>query len=1096
MSASVRDLCVSCSKIIKNCHKNISCKICKGYVHKKCTKLKRKELARMDSNEWMCHKCKNDTSNIPLSDDNGSDIDESINVREVDFEKYDNMIFNPLRYQHTSKELNDEIQDTYQSPQCSYITPDQFNTLFPSTDDNFSILNVNIRSLSKNFDKLRECMKSVDHDFSIIAVSETHLKQKPHEYFDIPGYKIEYMNRTGRDKGGVCMYISNKLKYKLRTDLCKANSNFESCFVEIENNNQKNIIAGTIYRAHTPIDNFVTDIDPIFQKIIAEKKINYVMGDFNIDLLKDDIHRPTHDYLDLIYSYSLIPTIFKPTRITETSATIIDNILTNNENTVNSAILVTDISDHLPTIITTDFKMKSKVTKHNYFYKRMHSNSNIEKLKESLSKVNWQSTLDNNDANDDYNKFTKTFTDIYDECIPLKKCTRNNRKEPRSPWITKCLLNSIRKKNKLYKEYLSCPNENRMQKFKTYRNKLHSLIRKAKRQYFFNKFEHSKNNMRQTWKTINHIIGRGKNKTPQSKFKTDNGENILNPQEISNEFNNFFVNIGPKLASNISNIGKDYHDYLHNPLQSSMFMKPIVEIEVNKIIDKFNQNKSSGHDNIGNFIVKRVASEIVKPLTMIFNLSISTGVVPDNLKIAKVVPIYKKGDAELLSNYRPVSVLPCFSKILERLVFNRCMSYIDKQNILNEKQFGFRKNHSTYMAIIELVDKINNAVEKNETTMGIFLDLSKAFDTIDHNILLYKLDYYGFRGIVHNWFENYLSNRKQFVYYNSSKSDLKNIVCGVPQGSILGPLLFILYINDIVNTSEMLEFVLFADDTTILYSHVDIVSQTHLINKELLEVSNWFRANKLSVNAPKTNCMVLGTPHMTSKYANESNTMNNDLQTVKIVLDNTELERVNKTKFLGVLIDENLTWKHHIDGISKTISRNIGIINKLKLFVPERVLHSLYCTLILPYVNYGILIWGNTSKMYLDKVLKLQKWAIRTISNSHYRSHTGPLFSRFNILNVFDTFRLELGVFMYKYNTNKLPICFDGYFVKRTDIHDYHTRNANDYCLTKNRKVFSDQSVRTFGPILWNSLHQNMKLSKSIKHFRNQFKNQLISTYE
>ena len=298
----------------------------------------------------------------------------------------------------------------------------------------------------------------------------------------------------------------------------------------------------------------------------------------------------------------------------------------------------------------------------------------------------------------------------------------------------------------------------------------------------------------------------------------------------------------------------------------------------------------------------------------------STGIVPDKLKIAKVIPIYKKSNADMFYNYRPVSLLPCFSKILERLVFDRCTDYIDANGILNDKQFGFRPKHSTYMAIAQLVDKINIAVEKHETTIGIFLDISKAFDTMDHNILLYKLEYYGFRGVVLEWFKNYLNNRKQYVFHYNCKSDLKDhIVCGVPQGSILGPLLFILYVNDIIYTSNVLDFILFADDTTILYSHKDISSKTNTINEELKEVSNWFKANKLSVNASKTNYMILGTPHMTSRKTSDNS---------NIVLNDTILE----TKFLGVLIDECLTWKNHIDCISKTISRNIGVMNKLTLF--------------------------------------------------------------------------------------------------------------------------------------------------------------------
>jgi hypothetical protein len=612
------------------------------------------------------------------------------------------------------------------------------------------------------------------------------------------------------------------------------------------------------------------------------------------------------------------------------------------------------------------------------------------------------------------------------------------------------------------------------------------LIRKAKRKYFFRKFEHNKNNMKQTWKTINNILGRGKSQRLQKKFKDEDGNIFCNPEDISNQFNNFFVNVGPKFASDIPNTHMKYYDYLDNPINSTMFMKPIVEKDIIKIIDTFKQNKSAGNDDIGNYIIKRVAIEVAKPLTNIFNLSISTGVVPEKLKIAKVIPLYKKQDAEVFSNYRPVSLLPCFSKILERIVFDKCMEYIDFNRILNDKQYGFRSNHSTYMAVLQVVDKINTAVENNETTIGIFLDLSKAFDTIDHNILLHKLEYYGFRGVVLEWFKSYLNNRKQFVSYNSCNSQLKDIICGVPQGSILGPLLFILYVNDITNSTSVLDFTLFADDTTILYSHKDIASKMNIINAELDKVSNWFKANKLSVNASKTNYMIMGTSHMTSAEK---------LQNINVLLDDTTLERVEYTKFLGILIDENLTWKNHINCISKTLSRNIGIMNKLKVYVPERILHSLYCTFILPYLNYGILIWGDTCKTYLDKHIKLQKWAVRIISNSHFRSHTKPLFVRHNVLNVEDMYSLELGVFMFKYSINELPQTFHNYFSKRSDIHDYQTRHKNDLNLSNNKKAFSDHSIRSNGPILWNSLQKNLKRPIPTKLFRKKFKDQLISKY-
>ena len=1071
-------------------------------------KLKQRELKTLKIEEWVCGKCQNDSyETFETQHDDVENLNANAHVTDINFDKYNKMVFNPLRYESISKESKVSDDNHYNNIdiECEYVTFDQLSQSISNEQADFTLLNLNIRSANKNLDQLRNCLKSINHNFTIIGLTETQLKDIPHGQLHLQGYKLEYMNRVGRKSGGICLYIRDDIEYKLRPELCKANCNFESCFIEVINSKCRNIIVGGIYRSHSPIDNFNTDLEQILQTLSKENKDYYLLGDFNIDLLKDGTDRPTSDFLDLIYSYHLVPTILKPTRITETSATLIDNILTNYNNNMKTGILVTDITDHFPTVFYKNLNViKQPKVDTKYTYKRNHSEENVNWFKQKLSCVHWNEILDGIDASSDYDKFISKFVELYDECIPLKKITANRKTCPQQPWMTKGLLKSINMKNNLYKKYLSSPTGENLSKFKTYRNKLNTLIRKGKREYYHNKFESTKSNIRQTWKTINEIIGRNKAKNHQNAFKTDSGNIVTEPGNIADCFNNFFVEIGPNLASNIQHSGKDFYEYLDEPTQKSLFMKPVVADEVLKIISKFDQNKSPGHDGIGNLIVKKVAQSISKPLAEIINLSLSTGSVPEKMKIAKVIPIYKKDNAEIFSNYRPVSVLPCFSKILERLVFNRCINYINKYNLLNEKQFGFRPNHSTYMAIIELVDKVANAVEKNETTIGIFLDLSKAFDTINHDILLYKLEHYGFRGIVLDWFKSYLHNRKQFVRYKMHDSNKKVIKCGVPQGSILGPLLFILYINDIVNTTSLLELILFADDTTLLFSHPDIASKNCIINNELQEICNWFQANKLSVNAKKTNYMVLGTCQSTSKIidANQDTDSTHDSQPTSskakldIKLDGVSLNRVSSTKFLGVIIDENLTWKNHIDAISKTISRNIGMMTKLKHFVPENILYTLYCTLVLPYINYGILIWGNTCTTYLEKILKLQKWAIRTVTNSHYRSHTGPLFSKYNALTSTDTFKLNLGIFMYKHHTNQLPNIFSSYFVKHSQKHNYQTRNAQDYSINNNKKVFSDRAIRNCGPMFWNTLDSKMKNCKTTKHFKNVLKASLIKNYK
>ena len=313
------------------------------------------------------------------------------------------------------------------------------------------------------------------------------------------------------------------------------------------------------------------------------------------------------------------------------------------------------------------------------------------------------------------------------------------------------------------------------------------------------------------------------------------------------------MNIGPKLAKNITNNPeKTFDKYLTNNYKDSMFLDPITENEVETEIANMSINKSPGHDDICSRIIKTTGKEISKPLTHIFNLTFGSGIIPDKLKIALVTPIFKANENNKFENYRPISVLTCFSKLLERLMYKRLIKYVEKNKILSKHQYGFRKNRSTELAVIELVDKITKAIDKGEYTIGIFLDLSKAFDTINHKILIKTLEHYGIRGICLKWFENYLENRKQIVKYNQVKSKEMIITSGVPQGSILGPLLFLLYINDIQNCSKIISIILFADDTNIFYSNSCLKTLNKIIQLEIDKIADWLNVNKLSINTTKT----------------------------------------------------------------------------------------------------------------------------------------------------------------------------------------------------------------------------------------------------
>ena len=398
---------------------------------------------------------------------------------------------------------------------------------------------------------------------------------------------------------------------------------------------------------------------------------------------------------------------------------------------------------------------------------------------------------------------------------------------------------------------------------------------------------------------------------------------------------------------------------------------PTNEEKVLSIIHFLKIGKSPGCDTISNSLVKNLAVEIVQPLVHIFNLSLTNGIVPREMKVAKVVPIFKKGDPKLLTNYRPISLLTSFSKILEKLIYVRTVKFLNSSKIFSNFQFGFREKHTTTHAILHFINKVSHAMDNHMHTLmhtlGIFLDYSKAFDTVDHKILLCKLSHYGVRGAALDWFRSYLADRQQFVSIYGFDSELQNVSCGVPQGSLLGPLLFILYINDFQYSSDVLSFILFADDSSIFFSHKDAQVLVQTVNSELRNITSWIHANKLSLNLTKTNYMI---------YSNSLKMLPGDIMFNGVLID-----RVTSTKFLGLYIDEQLKWKTHVNNLCKILSRNTGVIRRLKSTLPKSILLILYSTLILPYINYGVLAWGKSLITQLDKIFLAQKRVIRTICN-------------------------------------------------------------------------------------------------------------------
>ena len=505
-----------------------------------------------------------------------------------------------------------------------------------------------------------------------------------------------------------------------------------------------------------------------------------------------------------------------------------------------------------------------------------------------------------------------------------------------------------------------------------------------------------------------------------------------------------------KLVEKIGNVNNKFQDYLKNPNKHSIFLNETDPGEVSDIIKSLDIKKASDIYNISPKIIKEASLPFSFLLSQIFNRSFELAQFPSNLKVAKVKPFHK-GDSKLVvSNYRPISLLPIISKIFEKIMYKRLIEFLKSEDILYKHQFGFQKGKSTEEAIIEIQSKIAEALERKEYPCCVFLDFAKAFDTVNHSILLNKLNHYGIRGNTLTWIESYLTSRKQCVEIGNCKSDLEAITCGVPQGSVLGPLLFLIYINDIPNSSAILNFNLFADDTSIFYSHKSLDQVESTLNLELNSVSNWLKANKLSLNVGKSNLLLFQGRNKTGS-------------TIKVSMNQNIIEMKTYAKYLGVYMDTKLTWEYHIDHIKSKLIKGNAIIARLRHFVPEKVIRNIYNSYIQPHLSYGALAWGGCTQMQIDKLQPIQNNSIRLMTfTSNFRDHVSSSYAQLNLLKIKDFITIRRVLFAHDCLNDRLPANFADFFVLHKDKLGY---NLDDVRPTKipdkyGEYIFSEPNMK------------------------------------
>ena len=511
------------------------------------------------------------------------------------------------------------------------------------------------------------------------------------------------------------------------------------------------------------------------------------------------------------------------------------------------------------------------------------------------------------------------------------------------------------------------------------------------------------------------------------------------------------------------------------------------------VIKGIKTSRSNGHDGISSELLKLISNDIAHSITLIINQSLKSGIFPNQLKIAKVTPIYKKDDKKIITNYRPISALPVVSKVFETVIHEQLSDYFLSNNLFSAQQYGFRKNSSTELAALELIDRLLAKLKNHKIPINFYIDLAKAFDSLNHDILLDKLSYYGVNGTPKTLLKSYLSDRKQYVKIDEVKSSIQSIKTGVPQGSIVGPLLFNIFINDIIKSSKKFNFILYADDTT-LNSTVDNFGnttdeiQSSIIN-ELQTICKWLDLNKLCLNVNKSKFMLFHMPQRVTPL-------------LHFELNGSPIEYIQEFNFLGLTLDNSLSFKFHLTKIGNKISRVIGLLHKLKHIFPSYILRMIYNSLILPHMNYSLLAWGANC----HSIELLQKKAVRVINFKSPLAHTEPILKGMDQLKLPDMYTCHLIKLYYKLYRNKLPAYFEKFIPEYGESqHDLRHNNIRLPAIRceyekMNAKFQMHRRLREFAnpsrPPLYPTVHIDMDtLSQSLTRFSKYIKSQLISSY-
>lgn len=927
---------------------------------------------------------------------------------------------------------------------------------------------LNINSLSKHIDELKIYME--DGIFDVLAINETKLDQYDADsLINLPGYTCVRQDRN-KSGGGVCIYIRNSINFTRKFAL--EDDDLELISIEITKPNSTPFLLTTWYRPPKSPDIVFDKFEEFLKKADSMYKEYYILGDLNCDLISSNIAPHTSKLIDLLDNYQLCQLIEQPTRITEETKTLIDHVITNNkESLTHYGVFITSFSDH--NLIFAVRKIGIRRGSPRFIETRSFKNFNETKFIEDIKNTVWPTPNNSNDINIVWEDWKTTMQIILDRHAPCR--IKRIRNKP-SPWINLEIKREMYARNLLKKKAIKSNSSADWLLFKQKKNTVNQLVRRTKKCYYKDEIKNSSGNPKETWKVLNNLMGRKTKNTEITKLNLSSFETITDAKDIANSFNTHFTGIGPKLASQIpsSPVDKSFEEYL-TKVDSIFRFRSVSPARVLNLLKTTDVGKAVGVDKISNKVLKISAPYIYESLAVIFNLSLETSIVPSDWKMAKVTPIFKTGDRYDSNNYRPISVISALARIFEKLVYDQLENYATKHNLINPRQSGFRSLFSTATAMLDLTNEWCFNIDRKLVNGALFLDLKKAFDTVDHKILLSKLEYFGLDQPAIGWFKSYLNGRMQMCTVNGILSDAQQLSCGVPQGTILGPLLFLIYINDLPNCVMHSSTRMYADDTNLTVSGSNIPEIKLMLEKDIQCVVEWLCANKLTLNVIKTEFMLIG-----SRQRIATLTDNLDLSVNGITLKQTD-----EIKCLGIKIDENLTWKSQIDTIKKKVATNLRVMRKAKPFLNRQLLISIYHSIIEPYFSYCSVVWDNIDLTLADKLQKLQNRAARIITSAPYSVHTCDVFSDLGWSPLAHNRKCQKAIMMHKIINGCAPSYLTEMFEKQFGSTVYNLRSSDkNIQIPKVRTESYKRSFAVSGSMLWNSLPNSLKNEKILSKFK------------